>query len=57
MIHKIKKLNIIVAFDIAAMSLFNDGTFVPVSILNQNGYLSTDWTPDEIATSYAVLAD
>lgn len=28
--------------DIAAMSLFNDGTYVPASILNQNGYLSTE---------------
>jgi hypothetical protein len=43
--------------DIAAMSLFNDGAYVPASILQQNGYFSSDWTPDEIATSYAVLAD
>lgn len=42
--------------DIAAMSLFNDGTYVPASILNRNGYLSTDWMPGEIATSYVVLA-
>lgn len=41
--------------DIAAMSLFNDGTYVPASLLNQNGYLSTDWVPGEIATSYAVI--
>lgn len=43
--------------DITAMSLFNDGTYVPASLLNQKGYLSTDWVPDEIATSYAVLED
>ena len=41
--------------NIAAMSLFNDGTYIPASILNQNGYLSTEWTPNEIPTSYAVL--
>jgi RNA polymerase sigma factor (sigma-70 family) len=43
--------------DIAAMGLFNDGTFVPASLLNQSGYLSTEWVPGEIATSYTVLAD
>ena len=41
--------------NIAAMSLFNDGAYVPASILNQNGYLSTEWTPKEIATSYVVV--
>lgn len=40
---------------ISAMSLFNDGTYVPASLLVQDGYLSTDWMPGEIATSYAVV--
>ena len=41
--------------DISAMSLFNDGTYVPAAILNKNNYLSSDWTPNEISTSYAVM--
>ena len=41
--------------DISAMSLFHDGTYIPVSILNQNSYLSSEWTPNEVPTSYAVL--
>lgn len=40
---------------IASMSLFHDGTYTPALLLNQNGYLSIDWTPGEIATSYVVL--
>ncbi len=40
---------------ISAMSLFRDGTYVPALLLVQDGYLSTDWTAGEIATSYAVL--
>ena len=41
--------------NISAMSLFHDGTYLPASILVQNGFLSTDWIPGEIATSYAVM--
>ena len=41
--------------EISAMSLFHDGTYVPASLLVQNGFLSTNWTPGEIATSYAVI--
>ncbi len=40
---------------IACMSLFNDGAYTPVSILNKNDYLSTDWDADEIATAYVIL--
>lgn len=40
---------------IACMDLFNDGVYSPVSIMNKNGYLSTDWEADEIATAYAVM--
>lgn len=42
--------------DIASMCLFNDGTYEPSSILCKNGYLSSEWTPGEIATSYVVLS-
>lgn len=42
---------------IASMCLFNDGTYVPALQLTQNGYLSTDWVPNELATMYAVLAE
>ena len=41
--------------EIAAMSLFHDGTYLPASLLVQNGFLSTDWIPGEIATSYVVM--
>ena len=41
--------------EIAAMSLFHDGTSLPASLLVQNGFLSTDWIPGEIATSYAIM--
>ena len=41
--------------EIAAMSLFHDATYVPASLLVHDGYLSTDWVPGEIATSYAVI--
>ena len=40
---------------ISAMILFNDVTFSPTSILIQNNYLSTNWIPTEVPTSYAVL--
>lgn len=40
---------------IAAVSLFHDGTYVPALLLTQRGYLSTDWVPNELATTYAVL--
>ncbi len=40
---------------ISAMSLFRDGTYIPASLLVRDGYLSTEWMPDEIATSYAVI--
>ncbi len=41
--------------EIAAMSLFNDGTYMPASLLVGEGFLSTDWIPGEISTSYAVI--
>lgn len=41
--------------EIAAMSLFHDGTSLPASLLVQNGFLSADWFPGEIATSYAII--
>ena len=41
--------------NISAMSLFHDGTYLPASLLVQTGFLSTDWIPGEIATSYAVM--
>ena len=42
---------------IASMCLFHDGTYVPSLLLHQNGYLSTDWVPNELPTIYAVLED
>lgn len=41
--------------DISAMGLFNDGTFLPASILVNEGFLSTEWNVNEFATSYAVI--
>lgn len=43
--------------DITATGLFNCGTFLPASLLNQSEYLSTEWVPREIASSYAVLTE
>ena len=42
---------------IAAANLFHDGTYTPALLLVQNGYLSTDWVPNELATVYGVLED
>lgn len=40
---------------IAGMCLFSDAAYVPASMMNKSGYLSTDWDANENATSYVVL--
>ncbi len=41
--------------DIAVMSMFDAVTAAPTHVLLENGYLSLHYTPNEIATAYAVL--